>query len=279
MTAAESSAVALDHLDVTAIRRRMVSEVVGTHIYIFGDVASTNAVLRGLADAGAQEGTVVLAEVQQAACGHGDAAWFSPPGVNLYASVLFRSGPAPVAVPLFTCMTLIALTDTLRGLGLRATIRWPNDVMVGGRKIGIVRLEPTSTAHHVPYVVVGVRVNVNVRRAELEEGLGPVAAVATSACEELRGPIDRNAFAAAFLTQLETELRLLREMGARALVRAWAARDALRGRRVEVTDDGGIFTGRVDGIDTRGDLVVITDHDGRRRHVEAGALRVLELLA
>ena len=270
---------AVDHLDVGAIRRRLVSDVMGTHIYVFGDVPSTNVVLRGLADAGVQEGTIVLAESQQAAQGRGDTAWFTPPGVNLYGSALFRSALVPAAVPIFGCMTLLAIADTLRGFGVSATVRWPNDVMVAGRKIAIVRVEPASAGHHVPYVVVGLRVNVNVRGADLIEGLGAGAAEATSVREELGRPIDRNAFTAELLTHLEEELRLVRGLGVEAIVRAWSDHDALQGCHVEVTGAAGVFTGRVDGIDTRGDLIVVADADGSRRPIVSGTIRLLEVLS
>ena len=131
----------------------------------------------------------------------------------------------------------------------------------------------------MPYVVVGLRVNVNVRGADLIEALGAGAAEATSVREELGRPIDRNAFTAALLTHLEEELRLLRELGVAAIVRAWSDHDALQGCHVEVTDAAGAFTGRVGGIDTRGDLIVVADADGSHRPIVSGAIRLLEMLS
>src|SRR5437667_5849746 len=81
----DERALALDHLDVGAIRRRLRSDVVGTHIYIFNDVPCTNRVLCTLAESGEREGTVVLAEAQDAGRGRRGKTWFSPPGVNLHA--------------------------------------------------------------------------------------------------------------------------------------------------------------------------------------------------
>ena len=89
--------VAIDSLDAEAICRKLRTRTVGRDLRLYGEVTSTNEVLRELARAGAPEGTVVLAEAQTAAHGRLGKRWFSPPGVNLYASVLFRPTIPPSA--------------------------------------------------------------------------------------------------------------------------------------------------------------------------------------
>jgi BirA family biotin operon repressor/biotin-[acetyl-CoA-carboxylase] ligase len=269
------AAAEVDELDVGAIRRGLVGDVVGTHVYVFGDVVSTNAVLRGLADAGAREGTVVLAESQRAGRGRLDTTWFSPPGVNLYASVLFRPAIATSAAPVFSFIASLALTDAIRALGLRAGVKWPNDVVIGRRKVAGARLDVATTADRVIHVVVGVGVNVNVGRDGLATGLGLAAAEATSLREALGRAVDRNAFAAAFLNQLEKWFRLHRALGSGVIVAAWRERDVLIGRRVRVEDMDERFEGRVVGVDERGFLLV-DDDTGTRRTVVSAALRLVE---
>lgn len=124
-----------DGLSIDRIRQRLSGQTVGHRIELSGEVSSTNTVLRDLARAGAPEGTVVLAEAQSAGRGRLGRHWFSPPGVNLYASILFRPTIPPQAVPVFSFIASLALSDAISAEGAPATIKWPNDILVEGRKV------------------------------------------------------------------------------------------------------------------------------------------------
>jgi BirA family transcriptional regulator, biotin operon repressor / biotin---[acetyl-CoA-carboxylase] ligase len=279
MRAMTDEMTALDGLDVGAIRRRFVGDIIGTHMYVFGDIASTNAALRDLADAGAQEGTVVLSESQRAGRGRLDVPWFSPPGVNLYMSVLLRPAISPAAVPIFSFLASLALTEAIWALGVPAGVKWPNDVVIAARKVAGARLDVGITGDQVAYVVLGVGINVNVLHADLEAGLGLTAAAdATSLREALGRPIDRNALAASVLNQLEKWLGLYRSAGPVAIAGAWRTRDVLAGRRVSVQSGDRSFTGYVAGIDANGFLLV-DDDAGARHTVASAAIRVLDQAA
>jgi biotin-(acetyl-CoA carboxylase) ligase len=147
-------------LNVEAIHRQLRTRTVGRRVDLYDEVASTNATLSELA--GAPEGTVVLAESQTAGRGRGDTAWFSPPGMNLYASVLLKPAIAPAAVPVFTFIASLALADAIRALGLQPAVKWPNDVLVKGGKVAGVRAELVSRGDELDHVILGVGVNVNV---------------------------------------------------------------------------------------------------------------------
>src|SRR5262249_61038303 len=121
--------------------------------------------------------------------------WFSPPGVNLYASVLFRPSLAPADVPVFACIAALAVSDAIDAQGLHATVRWPNDILIGGRKVGGTLVHAVSRGEPVDPVILGVGVNVNVDHATLAMGLGDAAQEATSVAEAARRPVDRNKFA------------------------------------------------------------------------------------
>lgn len=263
---------AVDGLDVGAIRRQLVAQVIGTHVYIFAAVPSTNTALRGLADAGAQAGTVVLAEAQRAGRGRLDTTWFSPPNVNLYISVLLRPAITPAAAPIFSFIASLALTEAIWALGIPAGVKWPNDIVIGGRKAAGARLDVGIVGERVTYVVVGVGVNVNVLHTDLEAGLGAAAAGATSLREALGRAIDRNGLAASFLNLLEKWVGLYETAGPDMIVTAWRARDVLTGHRVVVDDLESRVVGRVAGVDPCGFLLV-DDDAGTRHTVVSGAVR------
>jgi BirA family biotin operon repressor/biotin-[acetyl-CoA-carboxylase] ligase len=156
-----------DRLNLEQLRRHMTTDVVGHHVHIFGTVDSTNRVLARLADRGAAEGTVVLAEAQTAGRGRHGSAWLSPEAANLYASVLFRPSIAPRELPLFAPIASLALAETVWLEGVPARIKWPNDVVVRGRKLGGILVHAPVIGERVAHVILGIGVNLNVEPAEL----------------------------------------------------------------------------------------------------------------
>jgi|RhiMetdeSRZDD1v2_1073273.scaffolds.fasta_scaffold17941_6 BirA family transcriptional regulator, biotin operon repressor / biotin---[acetyl-CoA-carboxylase] ligase len=264
-----------DRLSLERLRRHLTTEMVGHHVYIFGTVDSTNHVLAELAHRGAAEGTVVLAEAQTAGRGRHGTPWFSPEGSNLYVSVLFRPSLAPRELPLFAPIASLALAEAVWLEGAPAQIKWPNDVVVGTRKLGGVLVEAPVMGDRVLYVILGIGVNLNVHPAEMAAALGPPAELAVTLREALGHDVDRNVFAAALLGRLEKWHHTFVTRGSDAVRLAWQARDALRGHRLEARAGDAVCQGRCRGIDADGSLV-IEDDAGRARHIVAAAVRVLD---
>lgn len=267
--------ITTDLLSVKEIRRRLDAEVVGRHIVLVGQVDSTNARLRSLARAGAAEGTVVLAEEQTAGRGRRGQPWFSPAGVNLYASVLFRPALDPRQLGVFSLVASLALADAIKTFGASPAIKWPNDVLVDGKKVGGALSECAVRGEHTDYVILGIGVNLNVEPAVLTAALGPGGRFASSLAAVVGREIDRNAFAAAWLNHLDGWVRRWREEGPAAILAGWRDRDILTGRRVEIRGGAGTFTGRVVGIDTGGGLLV-RDTLGRPYVITSEEVRVLD---
>jgi BirA family biotin operon repressor/biotin-[acetyl-CoA-carboxylase] ligase len=267
--------MATDLLTIDGIRRRLVGDVVGLQLYLFGEVDSTNAKLRTLARGGAREGTVVLAEGQTAGRGRRGQPWFSPSGVNLYASVLFRPALAVADLPLFSLIPALAVVDAVKDCGLDATIKWPNDVLVDGKKVAGSLVEAAVRGDVVEYVIVGVGVNLNVETGALQAALGPAAGFATSLAAVAQREIDRNAFTAAYLNHLDAWVAAWRTSGSERIRAAWADREILTGRRVVVRGTCEQHEGRALGIDEHGRLVV-RDPLGHRRVLTAEEVRLAD---
>lgn len=263
-------------LSVEAIRRELTGATVGQLLHVYGAIDSTNTRLARLARAGAPDGTVVIADAQTAAHGRRGVAWFSPPGVNLYASVLFRRPLAIKAVPVFAFIASLALVDAAEELGVHAVIKWPNDVLVDGKKVAGTLVECAMRGEVVDYVILGVGVNLNVEPSALLEALGPAGRFASSLGAFTDRVIDRNGFAAAWLRALDEWAQIYDARGPTVVLAAWHDRDILGGRRVDVREpDGGGYQGRVLGVEAGGALVV-QDTRGRRREVRTGEIRLAD---
>jgi BirA family biotin operon repressor/biotin-[acetyl-CoA-carboxylase] ligase len=270
------SPAAGDALSPERIRSQMETRTIGQRIVLHEVVASTNTTLRELAEAGAPEGTVVLAESQTAGRGRGAKTWFSPPGLNLHASILLKPGIGAAAAPVFTFIAPLALADAIRELGGLVAVKWPNDVLVDGRKVAGVRAELILRGDAVDHLILGVGVNLNVTHHALRAALGEAGPHATSLLAVLGRPVDRNAFIATFLTYLEEWLLTYQAQGPAALLAAWRDLDIVTGRRVEIRGDGTtVLEGRAVAVDDAGHLRV-EDARGRLHTVVAGEIRLVD---
>ncbi len=275
MAMVNETVVESDHLSVELIRRTLSGELIGRRICVLWDVSSTNDVLRQMAAAGAPAGTVVLAERQHAGRGRGETSWFSPLGVNLYASVLLRPAIPVAAVPVFSFMSSLAVSDAVRLEGLPALIKWPNDILVDRRKVAGTLNECAASAEKVEHVIFGIGVNLNVDRDTLNRALGGAALEAISLRELTGRDIDRNAFAGRVLTCLDRWVHVYTAQGPEPILAGWRERDALIGHRVVVRRGGAECRGRVRGINREGFLLV-EDPDGRAHRIADGQIRVLD---
>ncbi len=263
-----------DALSIESIRRGLRTTTVGQHLYLFGEVDSTNELLSRLARSGDTDGTVVLAEGQSRGRGRLGQAWFSPTGVNLYVSVLFRPALKAHETPVFSFITSLALADAIKDLGLTPAIKWPNDVLVKRKKVAGSLMECATHGEAVDFLVLGVGINVNVDLGTLHAALGPSGQAATSLAAVAGCEIDRNALAAAYLNHLDGWARRYHMQGPAPILAAWRERDILTGRRVEVRGDGAAFDGRVLGIEDDGRLLV-QDFQGSRHVILTEEIRVL----
>ena len=263
----------VDRLSIDRIRRGLCTEIVGRHVYLFDAIPSTNAVLRQLALSGAEEGTVVLAETQTAGRGRMGHAWFSLPGVNLYISVLLRPALTLAEVPVFSLIASLALTDAVWRMGLPASIKWPNDILIEGRKVAGCLVDVAVSAGRVDHVILGAGINLNVPSTALSATLGAAGTNAGSMSEPAGRPVDRNLFTALFLNFLERALLMYETNGAGAVLTAWRSRDALSGQYVDVREEGALYRGRVLGIGDDGFLLV-EDQAGACHRALTGEIRM-----
>jgi len=228
---------------------------------------STQRRARELARDGAPEGTVVVAEEQTAGRGRLGRTWHSPAGCNVYCSLVLRPALSPLVVPQLALVLGLGSARAIRAAsGLEARLKWPNDVLVGGRKVVGILTEMEAELERVELVLAGIGVNVN---GTIEDFPAELRDKVTSLAVAAGRPIDRVAFMARLLDQLEATYRAFLAHGFAGLRSEWEEWSALGGRRVTVRTADGDRTGRVVGLDDDGALR-LTDDAGALHRVVAG---------
>ncbi len=253
-----------DRLLPGEIARLLATSRIGREIRYFERIGSTNTEAAALARQGATEGSVVIAEAQTRGRGRMGREWFSPAGVNLYASIVLRPSVPPAVAPQLSLVAGLAAARALEAQGVAPLgIKWPNDVLAGGKKIAGVLTETEAEADRVRWVVLGIGVNLNCLPARFPAHLRKIA---TSVRISTGRKVDRCQFAARLFAEIERLYDRFLESGFGALRGEFEERSSLTGQEVAVESGGRRIQGRALGVDEAGALVIQTA-SGRERVV------------
>lgn len=235
----------------------------GRSFRYYDEIESTNIEAKTLANEGAPEGTVIIAETQSAGRGRLGRRWTSPAGKGLLFSVIMRPDLPMADAHLLTFVAAYAAAQAIeQQTGLDIAIKWPNDLFVSDRKVGGILLEVSGEQDEIDWVVVGIGLNVNTEYGEL-----PVALRRTAASLKVASgkPVDRSELLAGLLLELESQyLDAVRNGFDRAL-NGFRTRDYLHSKTVSVQTRQGPVIGQATGIDDRGALLVELPHRHVRR--------------
>ena len=244
--------------------------LLGKPLHVLAETTSTNDEAKHAAKAGAPHGATWVADSQSAGRGRQGRAWISPRRENLLFSVLMRLRCAPARLPPLALVAGLAARDAVaRALGPGSPhvigLKWPNDVVVGEKKIAGVLVEATLSGGKVDAIVVGIGINVHTRNFPDE-----IAPIATSLALLGAAPPDRAELLADTLASLDRDMHLAADRGLGLVHARLTQHDALRGRRVH----GELGEGTAEGIDLEGMLLVRRD-DGVRMRWGAGEVHLL----
>jgi BirA family transcriptional regulator, biotin operon repressor / biotin---[acetyl-CoA-carboxylase] ligase len=262
--------------DLAALEADLAHTMFACKLHFSPVTGSTNSDAMAAARSGAPHGAVFLADEQTAGRGRGDHSWHSAAGEGLYVSVLLRPNLAPAFLPLLPLAAGLAAADAIRAVtGLVVDLRWPNDLLLGPRKIGGILVEAQSQAQSEAapkaFAVVGIGINVHQRNFEPE-----LATPATSLDLEVGYVFgqrtSRQALLTGLLKSLERETRGLLDPAVRGTipVRVERASTWVRGRLVEVNGPQA-YTGTTEGLDEHGFLLLRTEQGVV--HVQTGGIR------
>ncbi len=245
-----------DILTPDMLKQRLKGSLFGKRIFHFFRTDSTNRVALELGHAGEPEGAVVLAEEQTAGRGRGGRAWHSERATGIYVTLLLRPKLAPVQAPLLTMMAGLSAHSAVQALtGLEVDLKWPNDLLVRGRKLGGILTEMHAEPGQIRFVIVGIGLNVN-----QEKFPGELANLATSLRAETGKPQSRMQLLVRLLHEFESDYnRFLREGVATVVARFESVSSYARGKRVRVTNRTESYVGTTAGLGPEGLLQVERD--------------------
>ncbi|MCF8054578.1 MAG: biotin--[acetyl-CoA-carboxylase] ligase [Deltaproteobacteria bacterium] len=218
----------------------------------YATLPSTNALAYQQALSGAAEGTVILSETQTAGKGRLGRTWFSPAKTNIYASLILRPNIHPQYASQIPLFIGIAVQQAISSHIPSAKLKWPNDILVGERKICGILCEMRAQAEKVDFVVVGMGINVNQTKEDLEETIGSIA---TSILMETGLTVAREELLKKVLARVAELYYRYQRFGFAPLKGEWLSLSNMEGKMVAVAMKDVMVKGRVVGIDDSGSLI------------------------
>jgi BirA family transcriptional regulator, biotin operon repressor / biotin---[acetyl-CoA-carboxylase] ligase len=248
-----------DILTPDMLRQRLKGSLFGKRIYHYFKIDSTNRVALELGHAGEPEGAVVLGEEQTAGRGRAGRTWQSDRAAGIYVTLLLRPKLSPVQAPLLTMMAGLSAYAAIQAqTGLVPDVKWPNDLLLRGKKMGGILTEMHAEPSQVRFVIVGIGLNVNQEKFPEE-----LRSLATSLRIETGKQESRLELLVRLLREFDSDYnRFLREGPAAVVPKFEAVSSYARGKRVRVTNGSASFVGVSAGLSPEGLLQVQRD-DGQ----------------
>jgi BirA family biotin operon repressor/biotin-[acetyl-CoA-carboxylase] ligase len=257
-----------DVLHADDLRSRLPRvKIVGRDIRVFQETTSTNDVVEKLARDGVKEGVVVFAESQTKGRGRLGRKWISPSNKGLWFSVLLRPDLRPQAATQLTVAAATAVSRAIRSqTNIVPEIKWPNDILVRGKKVAGILTELSAELDQVKYLILGMGIDVNLNVSEFPADLRKTA---TSLKIETGRALHRAELATAILNELDIDYARICSGQFESVANEWEESCATLGRNVAIHVGDRTIQGRAESLDSEGALLVRTQH-GRLERIIGG---------
>ncbi|OPH47071.1 biotin--[acetyl-CoA-carboxylase] ligase [Paenibacillus ferrarius] len=245
-----------DRWQVSKLLSGLKTKVLGQKVHVYGAVDSTQTIAHALVASGAPEGTIVLAEEQTAGRGRMGRAWHSPPGKGIWMSMVLTPRVPVYFMPQLTLLSAVALCRSIQKVcQVEIGIKWPNDLLIKGKKVSGILLESSGEDERLKYVIAGIGISVNLKTEDYPEELRNIA---TSLAIESGQEISREHLVQAFLHEFEDLYALYMDKGFAPIRLLWEALSVTLKRPIRTYAPSGPIEGIADSLDDSGALTVIT---------------------
>jgi BirA family biotin operon repressor/biotin-[acetyl-CoA-carboxylase] ligase len=247
------------------------SKIIGKEILYFESINSTNSLALKLIETGIKDGTVIIANEQLAGRGRFERRWISPAKKNLYMSIILMPELSPKNLSFLSLMTPIPCVSAIRELThLDVSIKWPNDLIIEGKKLGGILIETKIVKGEV-YAVLGIGINVNFERQEMPEEIKDFA---TSIMEEMGTAYSRAQIALEILKDLDKWYDILLNKDFEKIKKEWLKHTSTIGRFIKVKSGNFTYTGLAVGIDEEG--MILLDTGDSIKKISSGDVTILK---
>ncbi|MDL2295464.1 biotin--[acetyl-CoA-carboxylase] ligase [Lachnospiraceae bacterium OttesenSCG-928-E19] len=259
-----------DSMSAEAVGSRLTTKWAGSSIAYFEEIDSTNSYAKKLGEQGSSHGTLVIAERQDSGKGRRGRTWESPAGGNIYMTILLRPEIEPGKAPMLTLVMAHSVAVAIRRqIGLEAQIKWPNDIIVGKKKVCGILTEMSAEIDYINHVIIGVGINTNIEN--IPEGL---LEKATSLAREAGKQIERDALAAEIMNQFERDYEWFMETcDLSQISKEYNEMLVNAGKEVRIHENNAEYQALALGINNNGELV-IEKEDGSKAEIFAGEVSV-----
>ncbi|HKU50032.1 MAG TPA: biotin--[acetyl-CoA-carboxylase] ligase [Nitrososphaera sp.] len=257
------------------LKNRLKTRTLGRDVMYLGSTDSTQSIALSMANKKlrAADGLVVIADRQSSGRGRLGRKWLSPQG-GLWFSVLIRPKMATAQVTVLPFVAAIAVREAIvKCTGIEPRLKWPNDIMISGKKVAGILLDISAEAESVNYAVIGVGINANIDASMLAPQVTSLHGI-TSLRTELGHEVSRLDLVATMLESLEYYLDILAKDGPTEIISAWKKHADMLGRRVEIlSNDGPNYDGIAFDLEEDGSLLLMLD-TGKKIGITSGDVRV-----
>ncbi len=259
-----------DIISPEEIRLGLTTNFMGRNLFVYQEVSSTNEEAKKLAEKGEPEGTVVLAEVQKGGKGRMGRRWESHYGLSLCFSLILRPEYEPLYASQITFVGAVAVCSAIREYtGLPVSIKWPNDILLKGKKVCGILTELSAEVEKINYIVMGIGINVHQTREQFPEEIRDIATSLAQFPTELKGPIRRAELFQEIAKHYEEEYTSYLKEGFSAVLKKWRRLNCVLGKKVTVITKERTFGGLARDIAEDGCLLVETEN-GKIESIIAG---------
>ena len=247
-----------DKISSNEIQLGLKTTMMGRHIHFEEIVSSTQKIARNLANEGVEEGTIVVADQQTNGKGRMARVWYSPKGTGIWMSMIIRPNLPINQTPQLTLLTAVAIVQAIEELTpLKPEIKWPNDIMLNGKKLVGILTELQAEADQVHSVIIGTGINVNQKVADFPEDLQKIA---TSICIETGTVWERAQFIQMILLKFEGLYSLFLSQGFKPIKLLWESYAISLNKKIIARTLNGTVEGKAIGIDDDGVLLIETNN-------------------
>jgi birA, biotin-[acetyl-CoA-carboxylase] ligase region len=244
---------------------KLDTRIVGNIIYYFEELDSTNSYSKRIASEDIADGTVIIAGSQTNGRGRLGREWFSPLGTGIYLSIILRPDIKPEDLQLITLAVSIAVVDAIiKVTGLRTAIKWPNDILLGNKKICGILTEAIIENDKTRFVIIGIGMNITDKPYDFPQELAEKAAYILA---------DRNTMLAEVLREMDCIYSLMLSGRNTTIIEKWKEYSATIGREICITSDVEKYTGVAVDITNKGELVVAC-HNDLNKIIQSGEISI-----